>query len=929
MGDLLQSSPLITYLREKYPGVEIGMLASAGFKEVVAGIPGIDRSHPLELIKYMSALGKNEVIPNYTLFKDLLEELRAYRYELVFNLTHNRMGAALSKLISDNVVGLKMDPEGMQSVENPWMAQFYNTNIVRGLNQFNLVDLYRLSAGFQPHEKTELNSRLRFHVPPDDIQWAEEILKNRGWDGNSSLIGIQAGASADSKRWPEEYYNSAAKILSSKYTIVFFGDSSEKELVSIASSGVGNSIDLCGATSVGLLAAVLKKCSLLISNDTGTQHLAAAVKTPVLSLTIGPALASETGPFGENHIVIEPDVECMPCSYTYKCPHLECRHIIKPELTIFLAEKMFARQAIDNIPPALTANVRIARTCFDENGLWDLSPIVPTQFQLKQSVNIAYRKTWFTINNSLNINDIKFPNGNGKIVALDIQELLRTTERLSGLAEKGISLSENLAAASQNPTANIDSIKRLGFDIAALDRELDTIAKSEPSLRPLIIDFNLGKEALPQADLKTLAGNTARLYRKLFCASKLFAAALLDCGVTVEWPSPALKIKSGVKVLAIDAPYFVTGEMVKALRRCGSNVEIAALTNEIKKNPRAAEIFIENILALSNKFRPDFILSVNHLGFDGEGYLLKRLEQMQIKSAVYYVDSPLFILDEPARLASDASTLFIWDDYYIPRLHQAGFANVEYLPLGTDETIFHPRPRSEIPPDYQTDICYAADSLEERSAEHSRFLTDSMNSPNVYLYIKERMRAGNHPVPEILEEVAEQFDFDSPLQRRHFLAAWVMKIHQPLRLEIIKAISTGLTIFGGEDWARFLKGTGASLKGRLRYFDQLPLVYSGCQIGFNSTSPQMPNGVNQRVFDLPSAGGFLLSDYRAALEGIFDIKSDIAVYYSPQEAKELADFYLKNPSIRLKMSELARSKILSAHTYVHRAAAIIKKMQSN
>jgi len=446
------------------------------------------------------------------------------------------------------------------------------------------------------------------------------------------------------------------------------------------------------------------------------------------------------------------------------------------------------------------------------------------------------------------------------------------------------------------------------------------------------LNFNLGKEALPEAGLSKLAEKTKALYQRLNSASLLFKKYLTEQYSGEEQSISAAKIRikrPSSRVLAVDAPYFVTGEIIRGLQRAGAEVELMGLNDNYKDNAQAGVIFIEKLLDRLQEYRPDFLLTVNHLGFDAQGFLVKELERLEIKSAVYYVDSPLFVLDDPGKLVSDASVIFCWDDYYLGRLKAYGFRNLEYLPLGTDERVFYPRDSAVIPMEYQPAIAYAADSLTSRSAEHAEYLTAEMNSPAVAEKITALMQVNNQAAPEILEAVAEGFKFQSSEQKRHFLAAWIMKVHQPQRLEVLKKLSPlGLKIFGDEDWRLHFDNGQPDLAGRLRYFEQLPLLYAGMKIGFNSTSPQMPTGVNQRVFDIPAAGGFILTDYREALEDIFKPEQEIAVYHSAQEAHEKAAFFLSQPEIRRKMSESARAKILAGHTYKHRAEFILKRMSN-
>ena len=930
MGDILQSSPTITLLKEMYPGAKIGMLGSDGFAEVMHGIPDLDYIHPLPIIEYMRSFKQMRLIEVFRKYDSLLSELRGLSYDTVYNLTHNRLGAVLSGLISENVIGLQADDSGFISVSNPWMSQFYNTNVNRGLNQFNLVDLYRLAAGYRPELRTDLNSRLRFRITSRDDKWAHETLKLEPVAESVKIIALQSGAMTDSKRWIAEYFNTAAKSLSAKYRIVFLGTDKERQLVQQASLGIAGVIDLCGKTSIGKLAAVLHKCSLLISNDTGTQHLAAAVGSQVLSLTIGPALASETGPFGEGHIVVEPETACMPCSYTEICEDTICRGVIKPELVVWLAEKMIENEQITQVPSEICEDARIAQTGFDEYGLWQLQPVKPSRHVLRERVNLAYRNTWYHLLNSNINNNIAMTDKSGRDIALDIEKIIVPLHKLVETAAAGVTFAGKLAILTENVQQNIDAIKDIGVELEEIDKTITSIGQECSELRPLTLDFNLGKEALPDAELSVLAKLTKILYGKLKQASGLFEYYLTGNRKT-NVPAKVLAkpvIKNGIpKILAVDAHYFVAGELIKGLRRAGAEVEIAGLDEKSQSDPQSGELFIKNILKKAEDFKPDFLLTVNHLGFDSQGFLKDELEKRGIPSAIYYVDSPLFILDDPAKLASDGCVIFSWDRYYIDRLRDWGYNNLEYLPLATDDKVFFPRNPEDIPAEFKNDVAYVADSLHSRTAEHSLYLTEEMFSDKLGREIESAIRSNGRAVPEVLELAADNFEFDSQVQRRHFLAAWIMKIHQPHRLETLKRIAgLGLTIYGDEGWKEYFSNRHPVLERRIRYYSELPLVYSGLKIGFNSTSPQMPHGVNQRVFDVPAAGGFLMTDYREALEEIFDLKRDIAVYHSAEEAEELTKYYLKNESVREKMADTARAKILAGHTYKHRIDAIIERM---
>ena len=90
-------------------------------------------------------------------------------------------------------------------------------------------------------------------------------------------------------------------------------------------------VNLIGETSPGLLPALLASASVLLTNDSGPMHIAAAVGTPVVAL-FGPTSPVRTGPYGREHCVLSAGVPCSPC-YSRECrnpTHLECLTGISP-----------------------------------------------------------------------------------------------------------------------------------------------------------------------------------------------------------------------------------------------------------------------------------------------------------------------------------------------------------------------------------------------------------------------------------------------------------------------------------------------------------------------------------------------------------------------------------------------------------------------
>ena len=127
-----------------------------------------------------------------------------------------------------------------------------------------------------------------------------------------------------SKDWPSARYGElAATLLSrdSSLRIVIVGgkaDIAVGDSIAAAANAGGHVVNLCGKTSIAESLALLAKCDLLVANDTGPVHMAAAVGTRCLVL-FGPTRPDWTGPYGDGHRVIMRDLPCQPC-LKHRCP---------------------------------------------------------------------------------------------------------------------------------------------------------------------------------------------------------------------------------------------------------------------------------------------------------------------------------------------------------------------------------------------------------------------------------------------------------------------------------------------------------------------------------------------------------------------------------------------------------------------------------
>ena len=150
------------------------------------------------------------------------------------------------------------------------------------------------------------------------------------------LIGIVPGSNAPSRMWPAERFAEVARELSVDGRVVVFGSASEAERTSLVAGDVA--IDLGGKTDLTMLAAGLAECGLVVANDSGALHLAAATGVPTVSIA-GAGNMAETAPPLPNMILRDKRLPCLECVKN-QCPrkgkgyilpdaYNECLHLIR------------------------------------------------------------------------------------------------------------------------------------------------------------------------------------------------------------------------------------------------------------------------------------------------------------------------------------------------------------------------------------------------------------------------------------------------------------------------------------------------------------------------------------------------------------------------------------------------------------------------
>lgn len=157
---------------------------------------------------------------------------------------------------------------------------------------------------------------------PESVAQAGRLLEHEGIDKEKTLIGFNPGAYfGPAKRWTTDGYAALADRLIEELSaeIVIFGSKGEQRIADEIASKMRNGPKiLSGKTDLGTLLGTMARCRVIISNDSGPMHLAAALGLPLVAL-FGSTDEVATGPFSATATVIHKHVECSPC-LRRECP---------------------------------------------------------------------------------------------------------------------------------------------------------------------------------------------------------------------------------------------------------------------------------------------------------------------------------------------------------------------------------------------------------------------------------------------------------------------------------------------------------------------------------------------------------------------------------------------------------------------------------
>ncbi|MEJ5330589.1 MAG: glycosyltransferase family 9 protein [Desulfobaccales bacterium] len=352
LGDLVQTWPLLRRLQAAWPGAGLEMVCDAGLIPLCALGPPVEQVHGLET-GFLAALAQREPVAAGRRLGARLQELRARGCEVAVNVNLSRLSLLLSHGLGLPVLGYQPLAGGREFGRSPWLAYVFALAHARRLNRLHVSDVFRHLAPAAPEEPIPA----AFPGPADGEPW----------------VGLVPGTRHPKRTWPPVAFARLISLVAAEMPVrfVLLGARAEQSLGEAIRRELPESLrarlqDLMGKTGLRELSGELTGLNLLISGDTGTLHLAAALGVPCLGLFFGPAQAWETGPYGAGHLVLQAEPPCHPCREGEPCPAPECLRLLTPELVARVALSRLRGEPLGEV--SMPPQVRLYETGRDGLG---------------------------------------------------------------------------------------------------------------------------------------------------------------------------------------------------------------------------------------------------------------------------------------------------------------------------------------------------------------------------------------------------------------------------------------------------------------------------------------------------------------------------------------------------------------------------------
>jgi len=314
VGDTIVTIPATKSIRQKFPKAQIIRICSPVAGPILKNCPSID-----QLLIY-DRDGAHRGIKGRL---KLLKSIRKIEPDIFINLHVPDINRGFLIYLRDNFFSFLTSAKLRVGYYCTLTGLFLTHGIKTShnhLSQFIVTLINDLAVQIGCNPKCELE----LLVNSNDRKTAKDFLRDHGVRNTDRIIAINPGAKRKSKRWPLQRFIEIAKCLAKEAKIVVTGSKDEMDLTNQMAAAVPYIITASGILPLMPTAALLERCKLIITNDTGIMHVASALKVPTVAL-FGPGNVSRWVSPNANWLkVIHHPVSCSPC----ECEDLSCMQAI-------------------------------------------------------------------------------------------------------------------------------------------------------------------------------------------------------------------------------------------------------------------------------------------------------------------------------------------------------------------------------------------------------------------------------------------------------------------------------------------------------------------------------------------------------------------------------------------------------------------------
>ncbi|MBI1388715.1 MAG: glycosyltransferase [bacterium] len=331
------------------------------------------------------------------------------------------------------------------------------------------------------------------------------------------------------------------------------------------------------------------------------------------------------------------------------------------------------------------------------------------------------------------------------------------------------------------------------------------------------------------------------------------------------------------------------------------------------------------------EFHPDLILCANH----SSNYVSSFAHQAPIPRLVWYVDHPRNTVEYAYH---DRDLLLLAAENFRAEAQSRGGRVLGVLPVGAWGEMTPP----PLQPEWRHDVSYVGSVIDSAKilsglspsdrdwveAIVAAQLAEPMLDLNEMIARNPAPHGAAFRLMEIIKPLQPKTRYMTDKQAISYFLYGEANTRRRLQYILSIGEERGLGLYGPDDWLRLLpERLQPHYHGSIDSADDLTRLYQESRVNLSINALQGFGFLNPRVFEVPSAGGFLAAEWSPGLEDAFDGEKELSWFKNEEELNALIDRALSDEGGRMAMVSRARKRIQAEHTYAHRAKAILRMME--